>query len=148
MLTGVSNLSEELEKIDLIRERTGVSYRRAKEALDAAGGDVVQALIILEQEDAPSRWQRFEVKGYELVDMVKRLIHEGTVRRIVIKSGDRTVFELPVAVGALGALMLPTVAALGVIAAMVTEASIIVERRGDDENGEPIDGDPGGVDTW
>lgn len=134
---GVKLMDEELQKIDLLRERTGVSYRQAKEALDAAGGDVVQALIALEEADSSrQRWQRFEVKGFELVEKVKRLIHEGTVRRIVIKSEGRTIFELPVAVGALGALMLPTLAALGVVAAMITEASIIVERRSDpNDNG-------------
>lgn len=139
-------MDSELEKIDLLRERTGVSYRKAKEALDAVGGDVVLALIALEEGDHSTRWQRFEVKGSELVDKVKRLIHEGTVRRIVIKSDDRTIFELPVAVGALGALMLPTLAALGVIAAMLTEASIIVERR-DTPDDEIIDSDPNGVDS-
>lgn len=139
-------MDSELEKIDLLRERTGVSYRKAKEALDAAGGDVVRALIALEEGDNRTRWQRIEVKGSELVDKVKRLIHEGTVRRIVIKSDDRTIFELPVAVGALGALMLPTLAALGVVAAMLTEASIIVERRAGTEE-EAVDTDPGGVDS-
>ena len=120
----------ELEKIDLIRERTGVSYARAKEALDAAGGDVVGALIELEKADKVRR-ERFQVSGSELVDRVRQLIHEGTVRRIVVKTDDRTIFEIPVAVGAIGALLLPTLAALGVVAAMVTQASIIVERRDD-----------------
>ncbi|HEY8449448.1 MAG TPA: DUF4342 domain-containing protein [Bacillota bacterium] len=133
-------MHDELAKIDILRERTGVSYRKAKEALDAAGGDVVQALVALEDEQR-SRRQRFEVRGSELVDKVKSLIREGTVRRIVIKSDDRTIFEIPVAVGAIGALLLPTLAALGVVAAMLTEASIIVERRGDDD--EPIGGGSG-----
>lgn len=139
-------MDHELGRIDLLRERTGVSYRRAKEALDAAEGDVVQALIALEDGDSSARWQRFEVRGSELVDKVKQLIHEGTVRRIVIKSDDRTIFELPVAVGALGAILLPTLAALGVVAAMLTEASIIVERR-DPAGDEIIGTDSDGVDS-
>lgn len=126
----------ELEKIDLIRERTGVSYARAKEALDAAGGDVVGALIELEKADRVRR-ERFQVSGSELVERVRQLIHEGTVRRIVVKTDDRTIFEIPVAVGAIGALLLPTLAALGVVAAMVTQASIIVERRDDGPRSTP-----------
>jgi len=130
----------ELEKIDLIRERTGVSYARAREALNAAGGDVVGALIELEATERVRR-ESFQVRGSELVDKVRQLLHESTVRRVVVKSDDRTLFEIPVAVGAIGALLLPTLAALGVVAAMVTQASIIVERRepaaGDDQPPEP-----------
>lgn len=120
----------ELEKIDAIRERMGVSYSRAKEAIDAAGGDLVGALMYLEKDDKIKR-ERFQVRGSDLVEKVKQLLREGTVRRIVVRTEDRTIFEIPVAVGALGAILLPTLAALGVVAAMVTQASIIVERRAD-----------------
>jgi len=138
----------ELEKIDLIRERMGVSYAKAKEALDAAGGDVVQALINLEASERVRR-ETFQVSGSELVEKVRHLLHESTVRKVVVKTGDRTLFEIPVAVGAIGALVLPTLAALGVVAAMVTQASIIVERRDDGPGGDAGGGSgaPGGDGT-
>lgn len=119
-----------LEKIDVLRERTGVSYRRAREVLEATGGDLVQALIQLEEETMG--WQeRINIRGSELVDKVKDLLHEGNVRRVVIKQDGRTLLEIPVTLGAIGALFLPTVAALGVVAAMVSSCTIVVERRGD-----------------
>ncbi|PZN12609.1 MAG: hypothetical protein DIU69_03000 [Bacillota bacterium] len=139
----------ELEKIDILRERAGVSYRKAKEALDAAGGDVVQALIQLEEEAQRGTWQeRIQVQGAELVDRVKQLIQEGNVRRIVIRNQEgKTLVELPVTVGALGALLAPQLAMLGVIAALVTRATVVVERRsndGDEGASHPDAGAAGG----
>ncbi len=121
---------ENLEKIDLIRERTGVSYRTAREVLERADGNVVDALILLEERNRS--WQeRITVQGHELVERVKELIHEGNVTRVRVKQGDRVLLEIPVTLGAIGALLMPTVAALGVIAAMVTRTTIEVERRED-----------------
>mgnify|MGYP005840282733 CR=1 FL=1 len=121
---------ENLEKIDLIRERTGVSYRTAREVLERADGNVVDALILLEERNRS--WQeRITVQGHELVERVKELIHEGNVTRVRVKQGERVLLEIPVTLGAIGALLMPTVAALGVIAAMVTRTTIEVERRED-----------------
>ncbi|MEX2356018.1 MAG: DUF4342 domain-containing protein [Thermaerobacterales bacterium] len=123
-------MHDTLEKIDIIRQRTGVSYQRAREVLDACGGDVVEALVRLENEDRTHTWQEtIQAQGGELVDKVKRLIQEGNVNRLVVKNNGDTLFEVPVTVGAIGALLLPTAAALGVVAAMVTRCSLIVERR-------------------
>ena len=72
--------------------------------------------------------QAFQVHGGQIVDKVKELIHEGNVRRIVIKQGDRTVLELPLTVGAVGALLAPWLAAVGALAAFVTDCTIEVER--------------------
>lgn len=127
-----------LEKIDLIRERTGVSYKRAREVLVTSGGDVVEALISLEEQPKPQgQWQeRITVTGQELADKVKELIHEGNVRRIIIKKDEKVLMEFPVTVGALGVILLPTLAAIGVIAALVTSCTLVVVRRGDTEAGE------------
>lgn len=121
-----------LEKIDILRERTGVGYARAREVLEQAGGDVVEALVILEREAGERSWQeRIQVRGSDLVERVKELLREGNVRRIVVKQDGRTLIEIPVTIGAIGALVLPTLAALGVIAALVSRCTIVVERRGE-----------------
>ncbi len=67
-------------------------------------------------------------EGGQLLDEVKRLLHEGNVRRIVIKQGADTVVEFPLTVGVLGAAIAPTLAAVGAIAALITDCSIEVER--------------------
>jgi hypothetical protein len=74
-------------------------------------------------------WQSFKVSGDELVKRVKELVHEGNVRRVVVKQGDRTVVEFPVTVGVVGALVAPALAALGAVAALLSECTIEVERE-------------------
>jgi hypothetical protein len=78
------------------------------------------------------RWEEFEVRGEELIAKVKELVREGNVRRLVIANEDgKTLVEIPVTVGVVGALLLPVAAAVGAIAAVVTNCTVRVERRGD-----------------
>jgi hypothetical protein len=74
-------------------------------------------------------WESFKVAGGQLVDEFKRLVHEGNVRRVIIKQGGTPVAEFPLTVGLVGAALAPAVAAVGAIAALVTECTIEVERR-------------------
>ena len=76
-------------------------------------------------------WESFKVKGDDLLRRVKEILHEGNVRRVVIKQGTRTVVEFPVTVGVVGALAAPSLAAVGALAALLTECTIEVEREGD-----------------
>ncbi len=73
--------------------------------------------------------ETYEVEGSDLLSKVKEIVHEGNVRRIIIKNGDgKQLIEVPLTVGVVGAVLLPVWAAIGVIAAIVTSASIEVER--------------------
>jgi hypothetical protein len=75
------------------------------------------------------RWsENLKIDGDRLLGEVKRLIAEGNVRRITIKQGDHTVAEFPLTVGVAGAVLAPWLAAVGAIAALVTDSSIVVER--------------------
>jgi len=74
--------------------------------------------------------EEFKINGEELVSKVKELIHEGNIRRIIIKNeSGETVIEIPLTIGAVGAVILPTLAAVGAIAALLTKCSIIVEKK-------------------
>jgi len=76
-----------------------------------------------------TRTEVFSINGEELVSTVKKLVHEGNIRRIAIENKDgRTLLEVPLTLGVVGALLLPTLAALGALAAIVTECKIVVER--------------------
>jgi hypothetical protein len=73
--------------------------------------------------------ETYEVAGDDLLSKVKEIIHEGNVRRIIIKNEEgKQLIEVPLTVGVVGAVLLPVWAAIGVIAAIVTSASIDVER--------------------
>ncbi|MFZ5633574.1 MAG: DUF4342 domain-containing protein [Bacillota bacterium] len=132
---------DELEKIDLIRSRMGVGYREAREALEAAGGDVVQALIRLEEgEDKFSG--KIQNAGHEIVGQLKGILHRGRETRIKVKQGDKTVFEFPASLGAVGLLgllassELAVLGALGTITAMAKNYTLEFEKtdqRAEDE---------------
>jgi hypothetical protein len=72
--------------------------------------------------------ESFKVAGEQLVDAVKRLLHEGNVRRVIIKHDGHTVVEFPLTVGVIGAVLAPVLAAVGAIAAALKECTIEVER--------------------
>lgn len=78
--------------------------------------------------------EEFKVNGEELLTKVKELINEGNVRRIIIKNKEGKAFiELPLTIGVVGALFAPVLAAVGAVAALVTECTILVERDEQDE---------------
>lgn len=74
-------------------------------------------------------WETSRVQGGELLDRVKQLVHEGNVRRIVIKQGERSIAEFPLTASVVGVLFAPVLAAVGALAALVTDCSISVERE-------------------
>ena len=74
--------------------------------------------------------EEFTVSSDDLVKTVKKLLHEGNVRRIIIKDEKgKILLDLPVTVGLIGAVIAPWLAALGVIGAIATKCTIVVERR-------------------
>jgi hypothetical protein len=76
-----------------------------------------------------TRTEEFRVDGEKLVAKIKELIHEGNIRRLIIKDKDgKTMMEIPVTFGVVGALLAPQLAAIGAIAALLTEATIVVEK--------------------
>ena len=74
--------------------------------------------------------EEYKVSGKDLVDRVGQLLHEGNVTRLIVKDeAGKTLLEIPATVGVLGVVVAPWLAALGVIAALVTNCRIVVERR-------------------
>ena len=74
--------------------------------------------------------EEFKVDGEKLIAKIKELIHEGNIRKIIIKDKDgKTMMEIPMTFGVVGALIAPQLAAIGAIAALLTEATVVVEKR-------------------
>ena len=117
-----------LEKIDIIRDRTGVSYREAREVLERTKGNVLEALIELDDKKDTNWTEEFSVRSGDVIDKVKGLIYEGNVNKISVKSEGRTLVEIPVTFGAIGAMILPHLAVLGVLVAMFKRCTIEVVR--------------------
>lgn len=73
--------------------------------------------------------EEFRVDGEKIVSKIKELLHEGNIRRVIIKDKDgKILMEIPVTIGVVGVLIAPQLAALGAIAALLTEATIVVEK--------------------
>jgi len=74
--------------------------------------------------------EEFRVDGEQLIAKVKEVLHEGNIRRISIKNEKgETVLEIPLTIGAIGALLAPSLAAVGAVAALLSKCSIVVERK-------------------
>ncbi len=75
------------------------------------------------------RTEEFKVSGEAVVSTIKQILHEGNVRRIIIKNEEgRTLLEVPLTIGVVGVLLLPTWAAIGALAALVAHLTIVVEK--------------------
>ena len=75
------------------------------------------------------RYEEFKVDGDALVAKIKDLVHQGNVRRIIIKNDkEETLIEIPLTIGVVGAILLPVWAAIGAIAALAANFTIVVER--------------------
>ena len=76
-----------------------------------------------------TKTETFKINGKDLLKKVKELIHEGNVRRIIIKDKKgKSLIEFPLSIGVVGAVLVPVLAAVGTIAALVGECTITVER--------------------
>jgi len=117
-----------LEKIDLIRERTGLSYSAARQLLTEAQGDVVEALVLSEtgrQEEDNTRYGRM---AGNMLEQVKKALVRSNRLRLRIKNEDRTVLEIPAALGLAGALLAPKLAAAGAVALLLARYRLELQR--------------------
>ena len=81
-------------------------------------------------EISAPRIEEFRITGEEFLAKDKELIHEGNIRRVMIRNEEgTTLVEIPLTVGLVGVALVPVWAAVGAIAALATDCSIVVERR-------------------
>ena len=86
-----------LEAIDAVRERTGVSYKEAKEALEQTEGSVVDAIVLLEDKSG--------ARTNDVLEKIKALVKEGNVNKIRVKRDDKVLLTVPVNAGIAGGLV-------------------------------------------
>lgn len=113
-----------LEKIELVKDRTGVSYAEAKEALEAAEGSVVDAIISIEESIDMGTDKGFSKQGNAVIENIKALVKKGNVSKIVIKKDDEVILNIPVNLGILGTVIAPWGAVLGTLAAFGFKCTI------------------------
>lgn len=121
-----------LKKIELVKDRTGVSYKEAKEALIKANGSVVDAIIMLEDEIDIAPKTKAGDQALQIVEKIKALIKKGNVSKIVIKRNEETILNVPVNLGIIGAVLIPWTLIISTIVALGAKCSIeLVKVNGD-----------------
>ncbi|MGE5583337.1 MAG: DUF4342 domain-containing protein [Bacillota bacterium] len=123
---------ENIEKIDMVRDRMNVTYEEAKLALEATNWDVIEAIIKIEQDERTRKEEIF-VRGNELVERVKEIVRKGNINRLKVKQDDKILVEIPVTAGVVGALLAPQLAIIGAVAALVSKCTVEIERIEDPE---------------
>lgn len=118
-----------LEKIELVKDRTGVSYKEAKDALEAADGSVVDAIIAIEETIDEKPATKVNEAANETVDKIKEVVKKGNVSRITIKKDDEVLLNLPFNAGIVGALVAPWGMVAGVIAAFGFKCQIELTKN-------------------
>lgn len=124
-----------LEKIELVKDRTGVSYKEAKEALEAAEGSVVDAIIAIEETINLKSSNKATDFADETVEKIKELVKKGNVTKISVKRDDETIINVPLNVGLVGTLVAPW----GVIAAAIAAFGFKCQIELTKDDGSVID---------
>ncbi|MDU1322704.1 MAG: DUF4342 domain-containing protein [Clostridium botulinum] len=121
-----------LEKIDIIRERTGATYTEAKEALEACEGNVVDALVYMENKVKEEKEELYTTRD-ELVKWIKDIIKKGNVTRIKVKKEDKVIVDIPVNAGlaatAAAAIIWAPILLAALAAAIVTKVTIEITKE-------------------
>ena len=88
------------------------------------------------QKERKSTFEEFKLTGSEIIEKIKELIHESNIRRLILKNEDgKTILEIPLTLGLVGAALVPMLAAVGAVAALVAKMTLVVEKEDvDDEN--------------
>lgn len=90
---------------------------------------VVENAIDTAVEEPKTRTEEIKATGESVVGKVKELVHQGNIRRVTIRdSKDRNLIDIPLTVGVVGAIVAPQLAAIGAIAALLTDCSLVVEK--------------------
>ena len=74
-------------------------------------------------------WESVKTEGSSVLDKLKDLVHEGNIRRVRVRQGDRTIAEFPLTAGVVGAVIAPALAAIGALVALAKDCTIEVERE-------------------
>lgn len=131
-----------IDKIDTVVARTKVSYKEAKQALERTSGDVIEAIILIEEslEDE----EILSKKGEAILDKVKELVKEGNVTKVIVKRNNKVILNIPVTLAAIGAVLYVKLALLGLGLAVISNSTIEIIK----ENGEVIKLNKNNIDSY
>ena len=83
-------------------------------------------------------WEKIGGTGEQILAQLKRLVDEGSVRRVVVKQQGKTIAEFPLTAGVIGAVIAPVAAAIGALSALIADCTIEVEKTVSDTPSTPV----------
>ncbi|WMJ76258.1 MULTISPECIES: DUF4342 domain-containing protein [unclassified Sedimentibacter] len=121
--------NDKLQKIDDILKRTNTDYSTAKQALEDANGDVLEAIILIENQGKhQSNSQNGPNKGEQILNQLKDILAKGNATKLTIKKNNETIINVPVTAGLIGAFIAPFLSAAGITAALLTQCSVEITQ--------------------
>ena len=121
-----------LEKVDMVVARTGVTYSQAKEALEKTKGDVVEAIVLIENK---ATWSDDVAdKGQQMINKVKEVLRKGNVTRVTVRREGEVLMNIPITAAAVGSIISVPLALIGLGSAIISKCTIEILK----EDGEII----------
>ena len=123
---------ERLERMDLLKSRFNISYAQARAVLEDCNWDTVEATVRLEsaRQRPGGVVEELKVTGADLIDTLKRLLHEGNVNRIIVRDlGGKELLNLPVNGIIAVTALIPILTAIGAVVVLAMDYTVLVERK-------------------
>ena len=118
-----------LQKIDDILKRTNTDYSTAKEALDAANGDVLEAIIIIENQQKGNKSSGGgSARGEQIMTQLKDILAKGNATKLTIKKNNEVIINIPITAGLIGAFIAPFLSAAGITVALLAKCSVEITQ--------------------
>lgn len=119
--------NDNLQKIDEILRRTNTDYSTAKEALDAANGDVLEAIIIIENQQK-GKTGSSSFRGEQIMNQLKDILAKGNSTKLTIKKNNEVIINIPITASLVGAFIAPFLSAAGITVALLAKCSVEITQ--------------------
>ena len=120
--------NDNLQKIDEILKRTNTDYSTAKQALEDADGDVLEAIILIENMNKSKSSSGGTNKGEQIMNQLKDILSKGNATKLTIKKNNDVIVNLPITAGLIGAVIAPVLSAAGITAALLTQCTVEITQ--------------------
>ncbi|MDD4088240.1 MAG: DUF4342 domain-containing protein [Tissierellia bacterium] len=118
--------NDNLHKIDEILKRTNTDYGTAKEALEAANGDVLEAIILIENQQKGRISGSF--RGEQIMAQLKDILAKGNATKLTIKKDNNVIINIPITAGLVSAVVAPFLSAAGITVALLAKCSVEITQ--------------------
>ena len=120
--------NDNLQKIDEILRRTNTDYSTAKQALMEANGDVLEAVIIIENMNK-KKWNTSGCnRGEKVMNQIKDVISKGNATKLTVKKNNEVIVNVPITAGLIGTVIAPFLSAAGITAALLTQCTVEITQ--------------------